>query len=77
METKTDNRPDNDVRRDPRIDLQALVWAPEAADRFVVINNQLVKQGGSVDTFVVVEINRDDVLIAEGTERWYEPFSVR
>jgi hypothetical protein len=69
--------PDRNVRSDPRIDLQALVWAPEASDRFVVINNRLVKEGGSVDTFVVVEIDRDEVLIAEGAERWYERFSIR
>jgi outer membrane biosynthesis protein TonB len=64
-------------RTDPRIDLQALVWAPEAAARFVVINNRLVKEGGSVDNIAVLKINPDDVLLAEGTDRWHVEFNVR
>ena len=64
-------------KSDPRIDLQALVWAPESAERFVVINNRLIKEGGSVDTIVVVRINPDDVLLAEGSDRWHEAFNIR
>ncbi|MFO7716501.1 general secretion pathway protein GspB [Desulfosarcina sp.] len=64
-------------RNDPRIDLQALVWAPQAAERFVVINNRLIKEGGSVDNIMVVAINPDDVLLAEGSDRWHEEFKVR
>ena len=60
-------------RSDPRIDLQALVWAPDAAVRFVVINNRLIKEGGSVDNISVVKINPDDVLLAEGSDRWACP----
>lgn len=65
------------IRNDPRIDLQALVWAPEASDRFVVINNRLIKEGGSVDNIVVVQINRDDVLLSEGADRWHQAFQIR
>jgi hypothetical protein len=64
-------------KSDPRIDLQALVWAPEAAARFVVINNRLIKEGGSMDNIVVVRINPDDVLLAEGSDRWHEAFRIR
>lgn len=64
-------------RSDPRIDLQALVWAPDAAVRFVVINNRLIKEGGSVDNISVVKINPDDVLLAEGSDRWHVQFKVR
>lgn len=64
-------------RNDPRIDLQALVWAPQAAERFVVINNRLIKEGGSVDNIMVVAINPDDVLLADGSDRWHEEFKIR
>ena len=64
-------------KNDPRIELQALVWAPESAARFVVINNRLIKEGGSVDNIVVVQINPDDVLLAEGSDRWHEAFKIR
>ncbi|MGA6924422.1 MAG: general secretion pathway protein GspB [Desulfosarcina sp.] len=64
-------------KNDPRIDLQALVWAADVNDRFVVINNRLIKEGGSVDDIVVVKINPDDVLLAEGSERWHEKFKIQ
>ena len=64
-------------RSDQRIELQALVWAPEAAARFVVINNRLIKEGGSIDNITVVRINRDDVLLSEGSDRWHEEFKIR
>lgn len=64
-------------KNDPRIDLQALVWAANIEDRFVVINNRLIKEGGSVDDIVVVKINPDDVLLAEGAERWHEKFKIQ
>ena len=68
---------DKRFRSDPRIDLQALVWASEPAARFVVINNRLIKEGGSVDNIIVVRINPDDVLLAEGSDRWHEEFKIR
>ena len=68
---------DKTYRHDPRIELQALVWAPDAASRFVVINNRLIKEGGSVDNIVVVRIDQEDVLLAEGSDRWYEKFHIR
>ncbi len=64
-------------RSDPRIELQALVWAPDPSARFVVINNRLIKEGGSTDGITVVRINRDDVLLAEGADRWHEKFKIR
>ncbi|WP_155311048.1 general secretion pathway protein GspB [Desulfosarcina ovata] len=77
-EAKTPSPDDNgDVRVDPRIDLQALVWAPEASERFVVINNRLIKEGGSIDDIVVLRINRDDVLLSTGTDRWRQVFQIR
>lgn len=64
-------------RNDKRIDLQALVWAPTPQDRFVVINNRLIKEGASIDNITVVRIGQDDVLFAEGNDRWHQAFSIR
>lgn len=64
-------------RNDPRIDLQALVWASETAERFVVINNRLIKEGGAIDNIVVIRINPDDVVLTDGSDRWHEAFTIR
>ncbi len=53
------------------------MWAPDAAERFVVINNRLIKEGGSIDTITVVRIDRDDILLSEGGDRWHEKFKIR
>ena len=66
-----------DYRTDHRIDLQALVWAPETADRFVVINNVLLKEGGAIENITVLRINPDDVLLSEGSDRWHQEFKIR
>ena len=68
---------DKTYRSDPRIDLQALVWSPDAAERFVIINDRLIKEGGSIEGIHVVRINPDDVLVSEGSKRWHEAFKIR
>jgi len=68
---------DKSYRSDPRIELQALVWSPDAAERFVIVNDRLIKEGGSIEGIHVVRINPDDVLVSEGSERWHEPFKIR
>jgi hypothetical protein len=65
------------IKDDPRIELQALVWAETPEDRFVVINNQLIREGGAIDTIVVEKINPDDVRLVEGSNQWYEAFHIR
>ncbi len=68
---------EKNYREDPRITLQALVWAPEPGSRFVVINNKMIREGGVVDNIVVEKINPDDVLLSEGANRWYVAFTIR
>ncbi len=70
-------KPEKSFRNDARIELQALVWAPEASERFVVINDHLVKEGGAVDGITVVKINREDILLSEGADRWHQKFTIR
>ena len=68
---------DKTYRSDPRIELQALVWSPDAAERFVIVNDRLIKEGGSIEGIKVVRINPDDVLVSEDSKRWHEPFKIR
>jgi hypothetical protein len=70
-------KPEKNFRIDARIELQALVWAPDASERFVVINDRLIKEGGAVDSITVVKINPEDVLLAEGADRWHQKFTIR
>lgn len=75
--TSSLEKSDKTFRSDPRIELQALVWSPDAAERFVIINDRLLREGASTDGITIVRINPDDVLVSEGSERWHEPFKIR
>lgn len=45
-----------------KIRLQAIAWSPVAADRMAVINDEIVREGDSVEGLSVIAINIDDVL---------------
>jgi hypothetical protein len=66
-----------DERDDPRIDLQAIAWAPEAGDSFAVINGQIVREGGSLEGITVIRIDQDSVSFQEGTNKWQQNFKIR
>jgi len=62
---------------DPRIDLQAIAWAPGADNNFVVINNKIIREGGSVDGIKVIRIGKDSVAFQEGQKKWQQEFNIR
>jgi Type II secretion system protein B len=55
---------------DAGLTLQALVWAPEPERRFTVINNQIVREGGSVDGMTVMRIEETQVVLRKDGVLW-------
>jgi hypothetical protein len=66
-----------DQRDDPRIDLQAIAWAPGADNNFVVINNKIIREGGTVDGIKVIRIEKDSVAFQDGQKKWQQEFKIR
>jgi len=56
--------------------LQAIAWDPDARKRFAVINNQIVRQGQSVDGKLVERIAEDEIIVAQGGKRWKIEFRI-
>jgi len=50
---------------DGRVKVQAIAWAEEASERMAVINNHIVREGGSVEGFFIVRIGKDTVILRE------------
>jgi cytoskeletal protein RodZ len=50
---------------DGRLKVQAIAWAEEASERMAVINNHIVREGGSVEGFFIVRIGKDTVILRE------------
>lgn len=64
-------------RDDPRVELQALVWSPDdPGARFVMINNQMIREGESSGNLRVLTINENDVVFSDGNNRWREKFKI-
>ena len=50
---------------DGRLEVQAIAWAEEPPERMAVINNHIVREGGSVEGFFIVRIGKDTVILRE------------
>ena len=66
-----------DIKHDSRIDIQAIAWAEEPDRRFAVINNSIIREGGSVDGITVVSIEDGMVFFSENGNEWRQQFVVR
>jgi hypothetical protein len=60
--------PDAPYLTDDTIRFQALVWSADPADRMVVINNEILRIGGSVGGFTVAHITADTVFLSQEGE---------
>lgn len=59
------------------VSLQAISWSPDPARRLAVINGRLCREGESVEGFVLVRINPDDVLLSGGRVSGRLVFKIR
>jgi len=57
-------------KKDSRIQLQAIAWSNNPEKRMAVINNKIVREGGSIDGISVTRILEDQVIFREGEERF-------
>jgi hypothetical protein len=66
-----------EINNDARINIQAIAWAEDPSRRFAVINNSIIREGGSIDGITVVSIEDDMVFFSENGNEWRQPFVVR
>lgn len=74
-EKKRGNVPEIDT--DPRLNIQAIAWAQDPSRRFVVINNSILKEGGSIEGITVVTIGDNMVHFSENGKEWRQRFVIR
>ena len=59
------------------LELQAISWAPAAGDRLAVINGNIVREGASLEGYVIVQIDKDEVAVRKGAEQWKLVFDLK
>ncbi|MGD8264309.1 MAG: general secretion pathway protein GspB [Desulfobacterales bacterium] len=62
---------------DSKLKLQALAWSADAAQRMVVINGRIVREGESVDGYQINQIREEDVLVNDGRKSWRLEFGLQ
>jgi len=65
IEAPSDAYKDTPPLTDGRLKVHAIAWSPMAEERMAVVNNRVVYEGDSVETFNVVAIRPDDVVVRE------------
>jgi hypothetical protein len=63
--------------KESQLILQAISWDKNSENRIAVINNRIVREGESVDGFLVTRIGKDDVLVREGGNEWKLMFRLK
>jgi len=62
---------------DSKLKLQAIAWSKDAAQRIAVINGHIVREGESVDGFLVNQIRQEDVVVNDGSTSWQLEFGLK
>lgn len=62
---------------DSKLKLQAIAWSKDAAQRLAVINGHIVREGESVDGFLVNKIRQEDVVVNDGSASWQLEFGLK
>jgi hypothetical protein len=60
-----------------KLQLQAIAWSKNAAQRIAVINGHVVREGESVEGFSVTQIRQDDIIVNDGNESWQVEFKLK
>jgi len=56
---------------DGRLKVHAIAWSPSVEERMAVVNNRVIYEGDTVDSFIIVAIRPDDVVVREkGNRLW-------
>lgn len=59
------------------LELQAISWASNPANRIAVINGNIVREGGTIEGYFVVRIEEDEIMVRKGLSQWRLVFKLK
>jgi len=69
--------PEIPLLSDPDVKLQSISWSKKPQKRLAVISNRIVREGGMVSGYLLVTINKDDVILSQNREKWRITFRIK
>ncbi|MBE9521158.1 MAG: hypothetical protein IME97_08505, partial [Proteobacteria bacterium] len=64
------SEPEIPILHDADVKLQSISWSKNPSKRLAVISNRIVREGGMVSGYLLVTINKDDVILSQNREKW-------
>jgi len=56
--------------RDDAVKLQAVAWSSDPERRMAVINEQIVREGNTIEGYTIATIREESVVVRKGAESW-------
>jgi len=71
------SEPEIPILHDADMKLQSISWSKNPSKRLAVISNRIVREGGTVSGYLLVTINKDDVILSQNREKWRINFRIK
>ncbi len=71
------SKPEIPILHDADVKLQSISWSKNPSKRLAVISNRIVREGGTVSGYLLVTINKDDVILSQNQEKWRINFRIK
>jgi hypothetical protein len=69
--------PEIPLLRDPDVKLQSISWSKNPTKRLAVISNRIVREGEMASGYLLVTINKDDVILSQNRKKWRINFRIK
>jgi hypothetical protein len=69
--------PEIPLLNDPDVRLQSISWSKNPSKRLAVVSNRIIREGEMVSGYLLVTINKDDVILRQKGKRWRINFRIK
>jgi hypothetical protein len=70
-------KPEIPLLRDADIKLQSISWSKNPSKRLAVVSNRIVREGEMVSGYLLVTINKDDLILSQKGKKWRINFRIK
>ena len=61
------------ILRDESVELHAIAWSTDPAQRMAVVNEEILREGGSHSGYTVIRIDADEIILRKDQKEWRLP----
>ena len=69
--------PEIPLLRDADLKLQSISWSKNPSKRLAVVSNRIVREGEMTSGYLIVAINKDDLILSQNGKKWRINFRIK